>query len=211
MQVTNGMLTAYVAAHKEVVSAAMSDYSKIATVAEDARRAGIAAALSAALSIEQTEPVKVKALEWSLSYSSDDETAWSAMAIGGVYTVRQITSSSGAWLHRDHAEKRYPSVAEAKAAAQQDYETRILSALVNAQADADVVERLKEALKAAAEELDRISCVPRVTETSDIYDQFERAKLFADRGASTAWATLRSLRPAEVGSALSTSGTGGGE
>jgi hypothetical protein len=69
------------------------------------------------------------------------------------------------------------------------------SALVNA----DVVERLTEALKTAAQELDRISCVPTVTETTDIYDQFERARFFANRGASSAWTALKAY------------GTGGGE
>lgn len=88
------------------------------------------AALSAALS-EQDRPVRVKALEWSLIYSSDDETAWSAMAIGGVYTVRQLTNTGGAWLHCVRTEKRYPSVEAAKAAAQQDFETRIRSAIVD--------------------------------------------------------------------------------
>jgi hypothetical protein len=87
-------------------------------------------ALSAALS-EKTQPVRVKALEWSLIYSSDDETAWSAMAIGGVYTVRQLTNTGGAWLHCVRTEKRYPSVEAAKAAAQQDFETRIRSAIVD--------------------------------------------------------------------------------
>lgn len=92
------------------------------------------AALSAALS-EQTQPVRVKALEWSLIYSSDDETAWSAMAIGGVYTVRQLTNTGGAWLHCVRTEKRYPSVDAAKAAVQQEYETRIRSALVDVPAE----------------------------------------------------------------------------
>lgn len=45
--VTDEMFNAYVCAHKEAVSAALSDYSKIATVAKDARLAGIAAALNA--------------------------------------------------------------------------------------------------------------------------------------------------------------------
>lgn len=46
--VTEKMLEAYKAAHKDVISAAIRDYSKRETVADDARRAGIEAALSAA-------------------------------------------------------------------------------------------------------------------------------------------------------------------
>ncbi len=49
----------------------------------------------------------------------------------------------------------------------------------------------KEALTAAAQELDRISCVQNVTETKDTYEQFQLAKSFADRGAAAAWRALR--------------------
>ena len=39
MQVTDEMLAAYKIAHRAAVDAALNDYSKIATIADDARRA----------------------------------------------------------------------------------------------------------------------------------------------------------------------------
>lgn len=44
--VTYEMLEAYKAAHKKIISEALSDYSKIESVADDARRAGIEAAIT---------------------------------------------------------------------------------------------------------------------------------------------------------------------
>lgn len=105
----------------------------------------------------------------------------------------------------------------AKAAAQSDYDQRIRSALATPPhtqeagtaapqpatpshgADTSATdpapqgnaETLRQALTAAAKELDVISCVPNVTETTDAYDQLQRAKFFADRGAVAAWAVLR--------------------
>lgn len=50
-----------------------------------------------------------------------------------------------------------------------------------------------KALEAAIEELDRISCVPFVTETRDTYAQLELAKAYADRGSVAAQKALASL------------------
>ena len=58
MQVTDEMLAVYKIAHRAAVDAALKDYSKIATVADDARREGIKAALAAALiDVPAVEPV----------------------------------------------------------------------------------------------------------------------------------------------------------
>lgn len=58
MQVTDEMLAAYKMAHRAAVDAALNDYGKIATIADDARRAGIKAALTTALSDKQAGEVK---------------------------------------------------------------------------------------------------------------------------------------------------------
>ncbi|WP_165909302.1 DUF551 domain-containing protein, partial [Shinella sp. JR1-6] len=108
--------------------------------------------ISAALSIEQTEPVKVKALEWEdlLSQREDGPAEPTgdieAATIIGEYSVC-LDEDEGVletpWCAWSPVENigHFESLEAAKAAAQQDYETRILSALVNAQADAYVVER----------------------------------------------------------------------
>lgn len=67
----------------------------------------------------------------------------------------------------------------------------LTAALVDVPA-VEPVATLRKALTEAAQELDRISCVPNVTETKDTYDQFQLAKAYADRGAAAAWAVLRS-------------------
>lgn len=48
MQITDDMLAAYKVAHRAGIDAALKDYSKIATIGDDARRAGIAAAIASA-------------------------------------------------------------------------------------------------------------------------------------------------------------------
>lgn len=59
--VTDEMLNAYKLAHRAAVDEAMKDYTKIKTVGDDARKAGIAAALEAALSAaEPSVDVKAK-------------------------------------------------------------------------------------------------------------------------------------------------------
>ncbi|ASW06257.1 hypothetical protein CKA34_10425 [Rhizobium sp. 11515TR] len=74
-------------------------------------------------------PVAVKALEWVLGYHDNYERSENADGIGGFYHVRHLLRENRIWLVRNKTETIYPTVAEAKAAAQADYETRIRSAL----------------------------------------------------------------------------------
>lgn len=140
MQVTEAMVAA---AAKALVEAEATHDCKEPWINHAAR-----AALSAALSIEQTPPVKVKALEWrkpdqrnTLSRAENDL---------GVYRVWTHFEADGRWFWSldgyEKASGECSSEDEAQAAAQQDYETRIRSAIVEVPVDipADLVERCSE-------------------------------------------------------------------
>lgn len=71
--------------------------------------------------------VKVKPLEWRQGYRDENVDIFQALTLGGLYQVR--TLNGVVWLDNLGAQVVYPSVEEAKAAAQADYEARILSAL----------------------------------------------------------------------------------
>lgn len=79
--------------------------------------------LSAALSIEQTQPVKVKALEWLSDDLGWPRTAVSAVGIYGIWANFELVTPPKSTV------KRFTSMEAAKAAAQSDYETRVLSAI----------------------------------------------------------------------------------
>lgn len=106
--------------------------------------------ISAALSIEQTQPVKVKALEW-VEKLKDDGSRWRWIA--GDYGVTQMDwngfssfdISRGHWL----VGGPFDTLEAAKAAAQQDYETRIRSAIVEVPTaiPTNLVERCAEILE----------------------------------------------------------------
>lgn len=160
--------------------------------------------LSAALSIEQTQPVKVKALEWD-EFSTTARRHFQSNTILGQFQVSYLgefecwqlysPQKSTSWKENF---SRHASSEAAKAAAQQDYETRILSTLVNAQADADVVEipaePTDEMIEAGEEEI-----ASRRSHGCRVY-------------AADIWgAMVASRRPAEVGSATNSPGSGGGD
>ena len=129
------------------VDAAIAAYQKLGKYASTRARMG--AALTAA---EQAEPtpaarsgaVKVKALHWEKGVVD-----W-ARPIPGVKYVACSTTPEGSWawwLDGDNGSKGVmPSEAEAKAAAQADYEQRILAALEPAEpaTDASHEEELKK-------------------------------------------------------------------
>ena len=173
------------------------------------------AALSAALS-EQTLPVRVeiKELEWSDgapgTYKEIAESPF------GHYSVWEINGTAcwspwkaGSGFIVDGG------LEAAKAAAQQDYETRIRSALVdNSHASEAVVEKLRDLLDVALEALDNYSDPTSYTDNNGeqlLADYDVHPGLLARDTASSIRAALSSLRPAEVGSATSSCGTGGGE
>lgn len=82
-----------------------------------------AAAISSALSIEQTQPVQVKALEWRR-----EAPYHVARVFGGLYAVEAW--DGGVTLSGIPGRRDFKDIEAAKAAAQQDYETRIRSAIV---------------------------------------------------------------------------------
>lgn len=96
----------------------------------------------AALSIEQTQPVKVKVeeLKWrELPIPPSGESLASSSV--GLYCIPHGGDRFYLKFRDTAVLGDFSTLGKAKAAAQQDYKTRILSALVNAQADAAVVER----------------------------------------------------------------------
>lgn len=120
------------------------------------------------------DPTHHDALQWTEGTAT---TKFGKYTILSVLPGYQLFTPDCAGKHRWVA-----TVTEAKYAAQADYDRRLAKG-----------EAIETALVAAAEELDRISCVPRVTETSNVSEQFDLAKAFADRGAVAAWSVLRSL------------------
>lgn len=118
----------------EVVCDSECDFTGPARDTEEEAAAAWNRRSSAALSIEQTQPVQVKALEWRR-----EAPYHVARVFGGLYAVEAW--DGGVTLSGIPGRRDFKDIEAAKAAAQQDYETRILSALVNAEADADVVER----------------------------------------------------------------------
>lgn len=80
--------------------------------------------ISAALSIEQTQPVQVKALEWA------GETDSYALAEVTQKTYSISFEEGAFWANWDASLSPFSSLSAAKSAAQQDYETRIRSAIV---------------------------------------------------------------------------------
>lgn len=73
------------------------------------------------------EPVAVKALDWRPGYR-DFQVKIQQASTGPHYQVRELDGV--VWLDADNVQTIYPSVEDAKAAAQADYERRIKSALV---------------------------------------------------------------------------------
>lgn len=69
----------------------------------------------------------VKKLEWRDGYNDSQCTIIQADTVGGFYQVRQVDGL--VWLDSIGHQTIYPTVEVAKAAAQADYEARILSAL----------------------------------------------------------------------------------
>lgn len=87
------------------------------------------AALTAALAVQDTEPVRVKPLEWTAHPYLARYEARSAI---GLYLIEQTTREvylNGPRDDEDANQKSFVSVEEAKAAAQSDYEARIRSAI----------------------------------------------------------------------------------
>ncbi|MGR9056033.1 hypothetical protein ACU8NH_09005 [Rhizobium leguminosarum] len=85
------------------------------------------AAISAYLATSKPVAVKVKQLEWSRGYCDEQVTISRAQAIGGSYQVRVLDGV--VWLDKPLTQTIYPSVEEAKAAAQEHWESSIMSAL----------------------------------------------------------------------------------
>jgi hypothetical protein len=73
-----------------------------------------------------TSQVRVKPLEWRNGYR-DWQVKIQQASTGPLYQVRELDGV--VWLDADNVQTVYPSVEAAKAAAQADYEARILSAL----------------------------------------------------------------------------------
>lgn len=142
--------------------------------------------LSAALSIEQTEPVGE---QWCAFEDGHQHTSWYPDGYG----------DRAGW---EALAKRNP--VKYQIVTRPLYAHPPVSALVNAQADADVVERLRQALEAAVEWIGivRGSCGSVEMPSWDNRDpsQIER-DTFALIDAA-----LSSLRPAEVGSATTSKG-----
>lgn len=164
--------------------------------------AEIAKILSAAIS-EQTLPVRVKALKWR-SYGNQHRTGWQGIGRMGYLHYISDTGPDGegnaGWFS---ILGRFDTAEAAKAAAQQDFETRIRAALVdNSHAsEAVVTEGMVEAgLNACS-----------LSYFRKAGDQWSRCSVDSDDVRRIVSAALSSLRPAEVGSATNTSGTGGGE
>jgi hypothetical protein len=93
------------------------------------RRAAEALAALTALQ-EQPAPVGVKPLEWSI----DRKRHFAYAPFGGRYTIVEYAGMSEPFMLERHGfcsavTKFYPSLVEAKAAAQADYDRRIISAL----------------------------------------------------------------------------------
>ncbi|MGJ7039197.1 hypothetical protein J2Y63_002452 [Shinella sp. BE166] len=189
-------------------------------------------ALSAALS-DQALPVRVKGLTW------EPGVVDYAKPLPGMKYVACSTTPPGAWAWwLDSAPETravHPSEEAAKASAQQDYETRIRSALVdNSHASEAVVETWQP-----------IETAPKDGTPIDLWgvNHLHPAKT-GRRATNVTWGRIRdwmgnerddwqhgqtedfepthwmrfpappalsSLRPAEVGSATDTTGTGGGE
>ncbi|MCD1264266.1 hypothetical protein B5M44_14105 [Shinella sumterensis] len=137
------------------------------------RRENMRAALTAALS-DQERAVEVEALEKA-------------------YNAGFEASSSGFNYEFCDDYERINEFTAERAGTVRD----IASALVDV--PVEPVATFRKALTEAAQELDRISCVPNVTETKDTYEQFQLAKTFADRGAAAAWGALRSPPPHREG------------
>lgn len=86
-------------------------------------------ALSAALSIEQTQPVAVKPLEWQGAVGGNVCLIATANTPFGRYFIESDVEGFALALNQIGL-LPHPTFAAAKAAAQQDYETRIKSAIV---------------------------------------------------------------------------------
>jgi acetyl esterase/lipase len=103
----------------------------------------VGAALEAALAAIPGPAVKVKRLQWM---TMDNGDAWSRPTfIGPIYNA-----TAKGWMHRNGTLNEADGVEAAKAAAQADYEARILSALTPAPDLASENERLRSALEEIA-------------------------------------------------------------
>ena len=90
--------------------------------------------LTAALAASPAEPVAVKPLKWRkpTDHPQDDDDAVAvAPGLGGQYSITKESDHALLWDAEDNfVWTQHPSVKDAKAAAQADYERRIRSALV---------------------------------------------------------------------------------
>lgn len=134
---------------QEVLSAALqcaNAWVPEARILGNVRAGDLSRALSAALSIEQTQPVKVKALEWREEPIPPTGEALAYSCVG-LYCI-PLGSARLPLKFRDKVVLGvFDKLEAAKAAAQQDYETRIRSAIVGVAGTsipADLVERCSE-------------------------------------------------------------------
>lgn len=107
------------------------------------------------------EAAPVKPLEWrDHGPDSFPEPAWSAQTPFGFYNIEEVSASDCpayvVRLHAHHFIGDEESLDAAKAAAQADYEQRILSALANPSTILSLIERV-EAMEAALREVRRRS------------------------------------------------------
>ncbi|WP_430439040.1 hypothetical protein [Shinella sp.] len=148
--------------------------------------------ISAALSIEQTEPVKVKALEWRR-----EAPYHVARVFSGLYAVEAW--DGGVTLSGIPGRRDFKDIEAAKAAAQQDYETRIRSAIVGVAVEPEPVAWMYQ-FKTNAPVL-----MVEKRNWAETHSEWNETPLYAHPP------TTRIADSAEAGrSATSTSGAGGG-